>query len=113
MRANLARLSLILVLLVGEALGLFLYNRVLSLFAEFFGIDWPSLILLFVVSVLLIVSGLRILIRELLDTTEFAQINLIKISKFLMGGFIGCYVAFSLISVVWLAIFILAQKYIL
>jgi hypothetical protein len=111
MRANAAKFILILVLLTGEALGLFMYSRVLSLLAGFFEINWISLILLFVMSVLLFVFGLRILIGDLLETTSLDRINLIKILEFLMGGFISCYVVFSLIGIPMLAIFMLIQKF--
>jgi len=111
MKAYLGKSSLLLIMLGGTVSGLLVYNQVLSFLGKIFdfGSDWIfiSLILLFAVSLLIARVGVRILVRELISTNAFNEINLSKVLKFFIGGFIGCYVAVSIVGTLLFGIYML------
>jgi len=101
MKSYIAKSILILVMLGGTVSGLLIYNRALSILSvviDLVGYSWISIIFLFMFGVFIARLVIGTLSKELVATTAFTEINLMKISKFFVGGFVGCYSAFSIVG---------------
>ncbi len=116
MKTYLAKSILLLIMLGGTEIGLLMYNRILVLLskvANLVGYSWASIIFLFVVGLLAMRSVIKVLAKDLKATNALNEINLIKIAKFFMGGFIGCYAAFSIVGTALLGIYLLFRNFFL
>ena len=97
-----ARSILILIMLGGTVSGLLTYSRILSLILPTFNFTkhWIFIALLFAISLLILRVGIKKLATELWATVAFREINITKILKFFIGGFIGCYVGFLFLGTI-------------
>jgi len=101
--------SLVLIMLGGTVSGLLLYDRVLSFVGTFFGVGyfWASVPILFVISLVIARLMIKTLVKDLVTTNIVAEVSLIKALKFYISGFVGCYIAFSIIGSIVLGFYLL------
>ena len=99
----------------GTVAGLLLYSQLLYLLSKIFShiYNWVAIALVFAAGVWVAKAGLKILGTELLSTTSFDQISLIKVLKFFIGGFVGCYVAYSIVGSIALTVYLIFRNFFL
>ena len=110
-KVNPVKISLLLILLGGTVAGLFTYNQVLSIVGRIFDfrLYWIFIPILFIASLLTARSGLKSLARDLTTTRAFNEIRPAIVLKFFIGGFIGCYVAVSVVGTILLILYLIAK----
>jgi hypothetical protein len=111
MKSLLPKSILLFVLLGGTVSGLFMYNYVLWFLSKHLGIDRIALGFFFIISIFIVRYGIKTLAIDLSETDDLQQLSLIKISKFFVGGFVGCYVAFCVVGIPMLAIYTGLSKF--
>ena len=113
MRANLVKSSLLLILLGGTIAGLLAYNQILVLLGSIFDFQyyWIYIPIIFTVSLLIARIGIRSLTQDITATNVFSEISPIMVLKFFIGGFIGCYVAISMVGSILLTLYLIFKNF--
>jgi len=104
---------LIFPMIAGLIVALFLYSQVFSLFSKLMGVvgyNWISVFGILIVGVLLTGVDIGILVKDLISPNAGNKIGLLRVLKFFVGGFIGCYGLFSIMGGFVLIVLMLAQK---
>jgi hypothetical protein len=111
MKTYLAKSTLILAGMGGTLLGLLMYSDVLFVFSKTVGFKWLSISVVFIISLIILRLGGKILNRESEAVNSFKEINLFRVLKFFIVGFMFCYAGFSAIGGIFLVLFMVFKYF--